>query len=78
MLAVLAPQDLEHPPVFGRRLRAWPEVAWPYLITWMFLEPIVRNEGSRPGTEELAETLGTVMMITCMKIQSKRINEARR
>jgi len=64
--------------MFGRRLRAWPEVALPYLITWMFLEPTGRNEGFRPGIEEFAETLGAAMMISCMKIHSERINEVRR
>ncbi|MDM9644445.1 hypothetical protein [Rhizobium sp. S163] len=39
---------------------------------------IQRKSSGGPGTEEFSETLGTVMMITCTKIQSDRVNGPRR
>lgn len=39
---------------------------------------IQRKSAGGPGTEEFSETLGTVMMIACTRIQSDRMNGPRR
>lgn len=39
---------------------------------------IQRNSSGGPGTDEFSQTLGMVMLITCTKLQSDRINGARR